>query len=47
MIDIPTLDGVVADALDIESTVHLVPAIFPIKVATCLLMKWWEYNEIP
>ena len=38
-IDILTPGGVVADALDIESTIHLFPVIFPIWVGTFLLMK--------
>ena len=39
MIDILAPGNVVADALDIESTIHLAPVIFLIKVGTYLLMK--------
>ena len=39
MIDIPAPVDVVADALDIESAIHLVPVIFMIRAGTYLLMK--------
>ena len=39
MIDILGPGGVAADALDIESAIHLVPVIFLIRVRTYLLME--------